>query len=95
MEVNQLSSMSFDALPELQRKSNGVAFNEIVESFLRDVNTQQVNADAAVQKLVTGETDNVQEVMLQLTQADLSFRMFMEMRNKVTDAYQEVMRMQL
>lgn len=95
MEVNQLSSMSFDALPEVQRKSNGVAFNEIVESFLRDVNTQQVNADAAVQKLVTGETDNVQEVMLQLTQADLSFRMFMELRNKVTDAYQEVMRMQL
>lgn len=95
MEVNQLSSMSFDALPDVQRKSNGVAFNEIVESFLRDVNTQQVNADAAVQKLVTGETDNVQEVMLQLTQADLSFRMFMELRNKVTDAYQEVMRMQL
>ena len=48
-----------------------------------------------MQKLVTGETDYVQEVMLQLTQADLSFRMFMELRNKVTDAYQEVMRMQL
>lgn len=95
MEVNQLNASSFGALPEMQRKSNGVAFNEIVESFLRDVNTQQVNADAAVQKLVTGETDNVQEVMLALSQADLSFRMFMELRNKMTDAYQEVMRMQL
>lgn len=95
MEVSQLNAAGLGSLPELNRKTNGIAFNEVVEKFLRDVNNQQVNADAAVQKLVSGETDNVQEVMLALNQADLSFRMFMELRNKMTDAYQEVMRMQL
>ena len=71
------------------------SFNAVVEQFIGDVNNEQVKADMAIQKLVTGETDNVQEVMLQLSQADLSFRMFVEVRDKAVDAYQEIMRMQL
>jgi flagellar hook-basal body complex protein FliE len=71
------------------------SFNSVVEQFIGDVNNEQIKADMAVENLVTGKTDNVQEVVMQLAQADLSFRMFTEVRDKVVDAYQEIMRMQL
>ena len=48
-----------------------------------------------LQRLATGESDSVHETMLALAKADLSLRVFMEVRNKVIDAYQEVMRMQM
>lgn len=95
MEVSPIGSFNTTLAGEINRTSNGHTFNQVIEQFIGDVNQKQVNADAAVQALVTGETDNVQEVMLALSQADLSFRMFMEVRNRVIDAYQEVMRTQL
>ncbi|MBS0201899.1 MAG: flagellar hook-basal body complex protein FliE [Planctomycetes bacterium] len=75
--------------------SNGGMFGNAVERFLADTNTQQVNADQSVQQLATGQSDSVHETMLALAKADLSLRVFMEVRNKVIDAYQEVMRMQM
>ena len=40
-----------------------------------------------------GKVDDVHEVMLAMTRADLSFRMVLEVRNKLVEAYQEVMRL--
>jgi flagellar hook-basal body complex protein FliE len=73
--------------------SNGGMFGNIVERFIADTNSQQLAADQSVQRLATGQSDSVHETMLALTKADLSLRVFMEVRNKVIDAYQEVMRM--
>ena len=42
-----------------------------------------------------GETDNLHSVMLQMAQADLAFRLVLEVRNRLTEAYQEVMKMQV
>lgn len=95
MEVSQVNAISSSLMGEIQRTSDGSAFGKVIEKFIGDVNTQQINADAAVENLITGKTDNVQEVMLTMAQADLSFRMFMEVRNKVIDAYEQVMRQQL
>lgn len=73
----------------------GTAFSQVVGQFLNDVNADQLKAENQVQSLVTGETDNINEVMLTMTQADLSFRLAMEIRDQVISAYQEVMRMQV
>jgi flagellar hook-basal body complex protein FliE len=75
--------------------SNGGLFGNVVERFIADANTQQLTADQSVQQLATGRSDSVHETMLALAKADLSLRVFMEVRNKVIDAYQEVMRMQM
>jgi flagellar hook-basal body complex protein FliE len=77
------------------RSTGAGAFGKVVQRFVNDANTQQLNADASVERLATGQTDSVHETMLALTKADLSLRVFMEVRNKVIEAYQEVMRMQL
>lgn len=74
---------------------DGHAFNRVIEEFLYDVNLQQLKADQASEHLMTGQTDNIHETMIALSKADLSFRMFMEVRNRAIDAYQEIMRMQI
>ncbi len=75
--------------------SNGGMFGNVVHQFVADTNAQQLAADQSVELLATGQSDSVHETMLALAKADLSMRLFMEVRNKVIDAYQEVMRMQL
>ena len=69
----------------------------VADSFLNmlgEVNQQQVDADNALQDLVSGKTDSVQDVVLTMAKADLSFRMVLEIRNQVLDAYKEIQRMQ-
>ncbi len=53
------------------------------------------NANAAVRDMALGKTDNLHDVMLQMAQADLSFHLILEIRNRLTDAYQEIMKMQV
>lgn len=64
-------------------------------SELATVNTSLVNADHAVQRLALGEGGSLHEVMIDLEQSKLSFQLLAQVRNKVLEAYQEVMRMQV
>lgn len=99
MNVNpagMIGSLSMASpLSGVQPTTNGGMFGNVVEKFIADTNNQQLQADLSVQRLATGESDSVHETMLALAKADLSLRVFMEVRNKVIDAYQEVMRMQM
>lgn len=75
--------------------SQPAGFGHLVRDALADVNRQQLEADAAVEALATGQADNVHQVVLTAIKADLSVRMLMEIRNQLVQSYQEVMRMQL
>jgi flagellar hook-basal body complex protein FliE len=66
-----------------------------MSSFLNDVNNQHAAANDALRQLVTGEADNVHDVVLSMAKADLAFRMVLEIRNRLTESYQEIMRMQV
>ena len=68
-------------------------FAQVIDQVLAKVRTQQAAADQAVLDLATGKTDNIHEVMLAVTKADLTFRTILEVRNRITDAYQEITRM--
>jgi flagellar hook-basal body complex protein FliE len=59
------------------------------------VNTSIVNAEQQVAQLATGETQSLHEVMIHLEEAKLSFQLLAQVRNRLLDAYQEVMRMQV
>ena len=75
--------------------SASTSFGKVVQQFVNDTNNQQLQADQSVEMLATGQSESIHETMLALTKADLSLRLFMEVRNKVIDAYQDVMRMQM
>jgi flagellar hook-basal body complex protein FliE len=71
------------------------SFGRLVENAVTDTERLQETADGMVKGLAQGEITDVHEVMLAMTRADLSFRMMLEVRNKLLEAYQEVMRMQV
>jgi flagellar hook-basal body complex protein FliE len=73
----------------------GQAFGTLVDQLLAGQAQAGKSADQAVQALATGQADNLHAVSLAVAQADLSFRLILELRNRVTEAYQDVMRMQV
>ncbi|MGB0453489.1 MAG: flagellar hook-basal body complex protein FliE [Bacteriovoracaceae bacterium] len=76
-------------------KSNGSSFSSILESKLDSLNGLQQDANLAVQKLVTGKTKNIHETLFAVERAEIAFKTMHKIRNKVLDAYKEVMRMQI
>lgn len=78
-----------------QAPSGELPFANVIKNLLGQANMHQMQADQAVQELATGQTDNLHHVMLSVAKADLSFRMVLEVRNRLADALQEIMRMQI
>lgn len=76
-------------------KENVASFNETLQSFLKDVNSMQLKADESIGKMMAGEITDVHQVMATVEEANTAFNMMMEIRNKVMDAYQEIMRLRL
>jgi flagellar hook-basal body complex protein FliE len=70
-------------------------FSKMMNQMLSEVSQSQANMDQDVTKLATGEADNVHEIVLNVAQADLMFRLVMEVRDKLISSYQDVMRMQI
>ena len=70
-------------------------FGDWFAAELSAVNTSLVSAEHGVQQLAVGEASNLHEVMIHLEEAKLSFQLLAQVRNRLLDAYQEVMRMQV
>ena len=65
-------------------------FKNMLLEALDQVNNVQQEADQAVQQLVTGGDVNPAEVLTSLQKADMSFRLMLQIRNKLVSAWQEV-----
>jgi flagellar hook-basal body complex protein FliE len=70
------------------------AFDSLV-SGLRDLNSDMIANQNAVADLALGKSDNLHQVMMRSEQTRLDFELMMAVRNKVLEAYQELMRMQV
>ncbi|MBI1356851.1 MAG: flagellar hook-basal body complex protein FliE [Acidobacteria bacterium] len=70
-------------------------FADLLRQGMDRLNELEKNADAQVNKLLSGEPVELHRVVLAGEQASLAFDLMMSVRNKVVDAYQEVMRMQV
>ena len=64
--------------------------NEILQT-----NNMILDSGVELQKLATGETGNLHHVMIALDKANTSFQLVVQVRNKILDGYQEIMRMQV
>lgn len=79
----------------LDNKIQESSFGQMLKNTLSDVNKLQNNADDAVQKLATGQDKDIHNTMIAMEKAGVAFQMTMQVRNKMLEAYQEVMRMQV
>jgi flagellar hook-basal body complex protein FliE len=75
--------------------AGGVSFADTLKEAIGNVNELQKASDKKIQELSTGRTDDVASVMIATEKADIALRTMMQVRNKIIDAYQEIMRMQV
>jgi len=73
----------------------GTTFADMLQESLETVNRHQLDANAAIESLVAGRTRNIHETMLAVERADTSLKLMMQVRNKILEAYREIMRMQV
>jgi flagellar hook-basal body complex protein FliE len=78
-----------------QKTQEGNSFASWIAQEVGSVNSTIINADSDIQKLAVGEAQSLHEVMIHLEEAKLSFQLLAQVRNKLLEAYQEVMRMQV
>lgn len=70
-------------------------FYDLMKEFAADVNDLQFEAGSAIDMLVTGEAADVHQVMVAVEQAGIALDLMLEIRNKLLEAYQELIRMQV
>ena len=96
------SNFTIPSLPSLSgiqspagAASPGVGFSSVLTDAISKVESFQNNASASVNKFLSGEGEELHKVALATQQADLSMQLFMQVRNKVVTAYNQVMQMQV
>lgn len=95
MPVTPGAQISASGKVEQPAAPTGKDFKSILLESLDEVNRLQREADQNVQRLLTGETDNVAEVMAAVNKAGVAFDLLMEVRNKLSDAYTEIKQMRV
>lgn len=78
--------------PGASGQVQGKDFASFLQEKIGEVNELQQNADKAIQDLATGKEQDITKVVSAAEKANLAFQMMVQIRNKLVDAYQEVMR---
>jgi flagellar hook-basal body complex protein FliE len=76
-------------------EKDGSSFGDMLKDAISTVNELQKQSDQEIQKVMTGESQDLHTTVIAMQKADLSFQMMMQVRNKIVQAYQEIMRSQV
>ncbi|NLC46249.1 MAG: flagellar hook-basal body complex protein FliE [Firmicutes bacterium] len=87
--------LPLQAIQGEKKVQDTVNFGEILKEMLAQVNRMQLEADQATIQLARGDDIDLHKVMILGTRANLALETTMAIRNKLLDAYQEIMRMQV
>lgn len=88
----------FDELQKI-RKENGAtdqeapSFDQVLNNLIKEVDVAQKEADVSIKQLAAGESTSIQDVVMKLEEADIAFQLMKEVRNKLLEAYKEVLQM--
>jgi flagellar hook-basal body complex protein FliE len=84
-----------DVKPSPELPGHNGSFATLLQQSLERVDGLQHEADAAARAFALGQAPSVHDTMIAMEKADLSLRLTTKVRNKVVEAYQEIMRMQV
>lgn len=76
-----------------EAKAKDVSFSEYLRQAIKEVDDLQKQADKAAMGVITGEVTDLHQAVLAAEKAMLSLQLTLQVRNKVLEAYQEIMRM--
>ena len=85
-----------DALGESGKVGgNKGSFGDLLKNKIEEISKLQSDADSAIAKVELSDSGSIHEAMIALEKASISFKTMLKVRNKLLEAYQEVMRMQV
>jgi flagellar hook-basal body complex protein FliE len=93
--TQELQALGNISTPQLQEVSPGRSFSDFLGQMVADVNAKQSIAGGAVQGVLAGENVPLHQAMIAMEEASVSFQLMVEVRNKLLESYQELMRMQI
>ncbi len=91
--TQELTNLGSVSAPQTQNV--GRSFSDFLGDMVHDVNAKQTSASDAVQGVLAGENVPLHRAMLAVEEASVSFQLMVEVRNKLLESYQELMRMQI
>ncbi|MDD5168481.1 MAG: flagellar hook-basal body complex protein FliE [Syntrophales bacterium] len=97
MEADKVSLTYGPVIPSSSRKGQKAVskpFGDMLTKAIGEVNKTQNSADKAIDKANTG-TGSLSDAMIALGKADIALKTMLQVRNKVIEAYQEIMRLQV
>ncbi|HUB31569.1 MAG TPA: flagellar hook-basal body complex protein FliE [Bryobacteraceae bacterium] len=83
------------AIPAASTSSSPGMFQQVLAGAIQSVEASAQNASASVERFLAGEGEELHTTVLATERAQLTFDLFLQVRNKVVSAYQEIMRMQV
>jgi len=95
MREIQSEARKSDGISISDRARQGTSFMDHLKQGISEVNQMQKTADKMSMEVASGKSENLHETMLATTQAELTFNLMVQLRNRALEAYQEVMRMQV
>ncbi|MGE5343621.1 MAG: flagellar hook-basal body complex protein FliE [Candidatus Omnitrophota bacterium] len=88
----QLEDISVKSPLTAKTEKPGQSFSSMLNNAISQVNQEQVQSDQAIQDYVSGKETNLHTTLISLEKADISFKLMMQVRGKLLDAYQQIMR---
>jgi flagellar hook-basal body complex protein FliE len=82
-----------DTLPNVGAPSGG--FGQMLDGLVEAVGTKSAAAQEATRKVLLGDSDQLHQSVIAMQEASVAFTMMVEVRNKLVESYQELMRMQV
>ncbi|MDC0143388.1 flagellar hook-basal body complex protein FliE [Verrucomicrobia bacterium] len=76
-------------------KPEAVGFGGVLDKFVNEVNAKQLDSTQAVNDLLGGKDIPLHQVMVTMQEAGVAFQLMVEVRNKLLEGYQQLMRMQI
>jgi flagellar hook-basal body complex protein FliE len=70
-------------------------FANVIDRAVQEVDGKMKAAAAEQARVLTGETNNLHQAMISMQEASVAFSLMVEVRNKLVESYQELMRMQI
>ncbi|WP_346837607.1 flagellar hook-basal body complex protein FliE [Microbulbifer sp. SAOS-129_SWC] len=96
MSIEPINPIKLDSLiPGNVDHQASASFSSWIAAQMGDLDQQINKSEAALQDLALGKAENLHDVMLELEKSKTEFQLALQVRNKVLEGYQEIMRMQV
>jgi flagellar hook-basal body complex protein FliE len=93
--VDPAAAVAASAFTPGAQAVQGAGFGQLVSQGLEQVNGTLLDAQVDMQRLAAGDVGNLHQVMLRMEESRLSFQLMLQVRNRLLESYQDVMRMQV